>query len=262
MNQYPPKKDDSKSTGSYQHSRKIDDTYILDGNSGVYEPKSYYKEKKSRDLDKNRHWYSESWTNFKKHWVSIAINALTLFVVARYTHYAYGQLEQMRIATEATREAAGAARDNAAYLLKQQRPYIYVNIPDSIAIKPGKQITISPPIRYVNHGGAPGLAQSVCYIDYIEDSDELISVRNRQNVKVNSVTNFIPKYDSHESVPKLGSCKQPVADKNGRTIAVYGRIDNTDLSADHNRYCTLFCFYRLPDGSISVCRDPQTNAMK
>lgn len=127
-----------------QYLRNISERFFLDTKTGIYKPKAYDKQNKS-----------DSFKKFGKIWAPVILNALTLFFVIRYTHYARLQWGEMKTAANAARDSAIQAK-NANDITKQelvelQRAFVF---PGDPKITPeGKSIDIYLPIE--NSGTTP-----------------------------------------------------------------------------------------------------------
>jgi hypothetical protein len=135
MESYPTRRDE------YQPNRdlpKVDDTYVLDGSSGLYKPKSITEQ----DQRKGRTYRIHGAIPIRRDWLVIILSVLTLIVVGTYTEYARRQWIASEISAKATQDAARSAKHaarsaedsvtlarNSTHL--DQRAWLTVNVLDN-----------------------------------------------------------------------------------------------------------------------------------
>jgi hypothetical protein len=175
-----------------------------------------------------------------------AVEVLTLIVVACYTRIAFNQWEEMRKTTKAATKAANAAFDNAEYIRKDQRPWIFVTMPHSLDV-----------FNLANSGGAPSIARMNCSSDYITDpvtETQLKAIEQKQNLLPEGLVTMLIERQT-VATTELPTCSHAAITEKRAVNAIYGRIDYTDLGSNQRRYLSMFCFYKRVDGSITFCRD-------
>ena len=107
MESYPTRKD--KKEGQ-SHLRPIDDTYVFDQASGLYEPKPI-----AEQSNRQRHSYRTVGTlpiQIRRDWLVIVISIITLAVIGEYTEFSKRQWIATEKSAKAAKDAAQAARDS------------------------------------------------------------------------------------------------------------------------------------------------------
>jgi hypothetical protein len=99
--------------------RNVDDTYVFNSTSGLYQPKTLENGEQRQEQQRGRKSKLPFFVDVRRDWLATAISILTLSVVAAYTYYAKGQWHEMIRAADAAQEAAEAARDNADSAIKR-----------------------------------------------------------------------------------------------------------------------------------------------
>lgn len=167
-----------------------------------------------------------------------------------------------------TDKAARAAKDSAdwtatqtKYIFSNQQPWVWVKMPDSFHVEVGKPISAA--VEVFNYGNALALVRAHIYIEAspgiierlrdhplkekIPDAKGVreIALDGRQGTK-----EFIV-----EQPQRIVTEEDYRMIENGRIdVVAYGRIDFDGLIDPLlQQYNSIFCFYRLRDGSVSAC---------
>jgi hypothetical protein len=163
-------------------------------------------------------------------------------------------------------------KQNQSILDINERPWVFVKMPEAINIKVGQPITA--PIEVFNYNkNSPAMVRAAIHIEVGPNAIETF----RDNVLHNASTYllapddrgikriFLPPDDgTWDFIPEYhqGTLTQSDYDRimSGVTtgtldVAIYGRIFYTSLGDPTKDYQTIFCFYLLRDHSVSACPD-------
>lgn len=154
MAKYPSSKHEGQPGKEF---RQIDDTYVFDESSGLYEPKPVAE----RD-GRQRHSYralGKLRVRVATDWLTIFVSVLTLMVIGAYTEFARRQWVETKNAAKAAESAATTARQQ---LEMSERPWVDADIkiagPLTFNINGG---SLPLMITFRNSGNSPAFGTSV-----------------------------------------------------------------------------------------------------
>jgi hypothetical protein len=240
---------------------------------------------------RERKQYFENLNNWRKEYLSAAwkdvkeeahkgkfwLEVLAFLVLLAYTVFSGMMWWQTKNAAQAAKESAAWTGHQARDFFNDERPRMWVKIPDSIHIEAGKPI--KPNICIFNYGKTPGIVSARIrfeaaqgLIEKFRDTmryhpNEFTITEQRGTLKVLINPNE-GKTFSIETADLILS-KQDLEKLAAGTIdvAIFGRIFYTDLSNGamgerNSNYKTLFCIYVTKDGTTSACPNTYDPATK
>jgi hypothetical protein len=251
-----------------QYLKDVGDSISFDVRRGIYAPNSYHKKGKSR-----------LWKNEFAKWLTILVNAITLYFIIRYTHYARKQwieahttADQAIIAAGAAKSAAGTAdaalKDSQKSFVINERPYIVVDGSPQFAEPPAANAPIHVNITVRNIGKTPAIKilQNYKLTKYISSSrdakgikqyrdfmistfNELVKKSKAQRSELESLANFhaeqdvapnTPVWSTNVDVVVLSPSEFITMQASDKVVLIYmGLISYTDMSG--GKYETEYC---------------------
>jgi len=175
-------------------------------------------------------------------------------------------------AAQTAEKSAEIAEGYARMVSFDQRPWMFMSLPDTLGVKDGR-IEAKPPLLFLNNGGAFAYVQMACWSGYIDGSQTFLpDVRRRLDKEIppNAMQVLIGNGKLEPGVPAQPSapieCIQLAKGDNGsgNDLAMFGTIDYATagrVTPDRPRksYSTHFCFYQMLNGRVSFCHDTETN---
>jgi hypothetical protein len=243
MDHHPPSDEKPDDTRYLENTK---DSFTFDVVSGIYKPKAYEAGKKGSEKTKRTNPWCKAWTD-KKFIITSVLSIFTFFAVAIYAYYAALQWSEMRKATRATQDAAGAAvcaattsQDSLQFARDSfhisERPYVTVSsVAFDAPLEPDKEIGLS--IIADNSGHTPALKVAFSGAAYI---DRKMIEGKFMNLKAESVIPSQHPTKAHYTLSFSSTDLDRVI--SSATFKIDGTIRYTDIFNEWHptTYCAIY----------------------